>query len=82
MDEEEVRAHEARQLLARFGRNVRQARRLADLTQEGLAERSGMDRSVIGSVERGEREVGVTRAWRLAEGLHVSLDSLLREPRQ
>ncbi len=60
----------------RFGNAVRNARTAAGLTQEDLAERSGLDRSYIGGVERGERNPTLTVIEKIADGLGVSLAEL------
>jgi transcriptional regulator with XRE-family HTH domain len=55
------------------------------LTQEDLAERSGLDRSYIGGVERGERNPTLSVIERIAGSLGVSLAELFsysaKEPR-
>lgn len=70
-DEERLRA---------FGQAVRSLRRQQGLTQEALAERATLTAAEVGFVERAEREVGITLAWRLADGLSVSVGQLLDEP--
>jgi transcriptional regulator with XRE-family HTH domain len=55
------------------GRHVRELRRLRGISQEELAARAGVHRNYVGSVERGERDVGITATWRLAKALGVSL---------
>jgi transcriptional regulator with XRE-family HTH domain len=57
----------------RFGNAVRNARTAAGLTQEDLADRSGLDRSYIGGVERGERNPTLGVIEKIAEGLGVTL---------
>jgi transcriptional regulator with XRE-family HTH domain len=47
------------------------------LSQEALAERTGLHRTYMGSVERGERNVSLDNIYRLAEALGVSAGSLL-----
>lgn len=63
--------------LTRFGDSVRAARRDAGLSQEELAHRSGLHRTYIGSVERGERNISLASAWALADTLGVRLAALL-----
>ena len=69
----------------RFGNAVRNARTAAGLTQEDLAERSGLDRSYIGGIERGERNPTLSVIEKIADGLGVSLAELFsysaKEPR-
>ncbi len=59
-----------------FGQRVRQLRRAADLTQEILAERAGVDPRVIRYVERADREVGLGMAYLIAEALGVPVRAL------
>ena len=59
-----------------FGEAVRKARTEANLTQEELADRSGLDRSYIGGVERGERNPTLCVIEKIAEGLGVTLAEL------
>lgn len=56
----------------KFGSNVRRLRQHLDMTQENLAEASGLDRSYIGGVERGERNPAMTAILHLAAALRVS----------
>ena len=43
------------------------------MSQEDLAERAGLHRNYVGSVERGERNLGIAATGRLAKALGVSL---------
>ena len=74
-----------RQRTNRFGAAVRKARMAAGFTQEDLADRSGLDRSYIGGVERGERNPTLTVIDKIANGLGISIAELFsiesaREP--
>lgn len=62
--------------LVLFGERVRVLRRHAGLTQEDLAERSGLHRVTIGLIERAQREVGVTAVAPLADALNVDPGAL------
>lgn len=70
------REEKDRERLRAFGARVRQLREEAGLSQEKLAEAAGVHRAEIGFVERAEREVGITLAWRLADGLGRPLSQL------
>lgn len=56
---------------ARFGRRLRDFRAERGLSQEELAHLSGLNRSYVGGVERGERNVSLLNIYRLATALHV-----------
>ncbi|MCU1621294.1 MAG: restriction-modification system control element [Frankiales bacterium] len=60
-----------------FGRRVRELREQRGLSQEQLAEDSGLHRAVIGFIERAEREPGLTNCWRIADGLGITISELL-----
>ncbi|MGH3427769.1 MAG: helix-turn-helix domain-containing protein [Candidatus Dormibacteraceae bacterium] len=60
------------------GQNVRAFRKKADLTQEALADRSGMHLVEIGRAERGVRDLRVSTVAKLARGLGVPACELLR----
>lgn len=60
----------------RLGGRVRELRREAGLTLEGLAGRSGVSRAMISKLERGEKNPTLVVAARLAEGLGVTLSRL------
>ena len=57
--------------LLQFGKRVRFLRQQCNLSQEELADRSDIDRTYIGGVERGERNLGLLNVKRLADALGV-----------
>ncbi|THD34448.1 MAG: XRE family transcriptional regulator [Sphingomonas sp.] len=63
-------------ILPALGARVRSLRRACGHTQEGFAAKVGMDRAYYGRVERGEKNVSVVTAARIAEALGVALSSL------
>jgi transcriptional regulator with XRE-family HTH domain len=63
-----------------FGKRLRQLRRRRGLSQEDLAFRSQLDRSYIGQVERGERNISLINIHKLARGLGASPHELLMPP--
>ena len=60
-----------------FARNLRCARRLKDISQEGLALQAGLSRPYVGSVERGERNISIDNMGDLAKALGVPLRDLV-----
>ncbi|SEB94651.1 Helix-turn-helix [Pseudomonas marginalis] len=62
-----------------FGDRLRDLRHQLSITQEGLALRCGLDRSYVGQVERGERNISLENIYRLAEGLGIPPSELLVE---
>lgn len=57
--------------LREFGRRVRDRRMELGLSQEELAERAGLHRTYISSLEQGRRNVAVHNVVRLAEALDL-----------
>ena len=62
--------------LAELGRRIRAARTAAGMTQEDLAHESDIDRSYIGGVERGERNLTFTMLCKIARALRCDVASL------
>jgi transcriptional regulator with XRE-family HTH domain len=65
-----------RPLQKRFGKRVKELRRLNGLSQEEFAELAGMDRSYMGAVERGEQNPSLWIVGRIAQALEVTISSL------
>jgi transcriptional regulator with XRE-family HTH domain len=62
-----------------LGRNVREARHRARMSQEQLAFEADMKRSYVSDLERGTRNPSVKAIARLAAALNISPADLLRE---
>ena len=65
-----------------FAANLREHRRKKKLSQEELADLSGLHRTYVGSVERGERNVSIDNMERLARALGLEVIDLLRPSRK
>ncbi|WP_431470905.1 helix-turn-helix domain-containing protein [Sphingosinithalassobacter sp. LHW66-3] len=65
--------------LKRLGDAVRAARNARGLSQEELADAAGIDRSHLGKIERGERNVTLLNVIRIATALNGSAAGLLSE---
>ena len=63
----------------RFANNMRRARMEQRISQEELAERCGLHRTYIGSVERGERNISIDNMETISYALGQKLSELLLE---
>lgn len=63
--------------LERIGNQIRELRNKADLSQERLAFECDLDRTYIGSVERGERNISVINLRKIAKALKTKVPVLL-----
>jgi len=57
---------------------MRAIRKSTGLSQEELADRAGLHRTYISSIERGERNVSLENIFLLAQALDVEPGALLR----
>jgi len=62
----------------RFGRRLRELRKKRGLSQERLALTANLDRSYVGGVERGERNIALKNMKKLAVALRTSLTHLVK----
>ncbi len=60
-----------------MGRAIAESRRQAGLSQEELAHRSGLHRTYVGAVERGERNPTIVSLVAIADGLGCSVGELV-----
>ena len=65
--------------LQAVGLRIRTRREAQNLTQAQLGENCDLDRTFIGSVERGERNVAILNLRKIAQSLRAPLASLLGE---
>ncbi len=64
-------------ILKKFGKRIRKLRQEKGIdSQMALALRSGIDRTYIGGVERGERNISLKNIEKLANALGVSVEEL------
>jgi transcriptional regulator with XRE-family HTH domain len=66
-------------ILTVIGNNVRHFRKRLDISQEELGDSAGLDRTYIGGIERGERNVSALNIAKLAKALKVKPEKLLVE---
>ncbi|HKQ03562.1 MAG TPA: helix-turn-helix transcriptional regulator [Blastocatellia bacterium] len=60
----------------RFGAAVRKRRHELGISQEKLAERSGLHRTYVADIERGIRNVSIENVEKLACALEISISAL------
>jgi|HubBroStandDraft_6_1064221.scaffolds.fasta_scaffold1712747_1 transcriptional regulator with XRE-family HTH domain len=64
---------------AMLGRVIRRLRTERGISQEGLAAISGIDRTFMGEIERGEANPSFDVLQRIASGLKVRLSELIQQ---
>ncbi len=62
----------------RFGKALRERRRKLGVSQEEFADLCGLDRTYVGGIERGERNLALLNLEKLARALKISLSDLFR----
>ena len=62
----------------RFGKALRERRHKLGVSQEEFADICGLDRTYVGGIERGERNVALVNIEKLARALKISLSELFR----
>ena len=62
-----------------FGANVKKYRSKIGLSQEALAEKSGLHRTYISAVERCRRSISLENIQRIADALEVETHRLFME---
>ena len=66
-----------KEIIDNFALKLRTKREELGISQEKLAERSGLHRTYIGMVERMERNPSLVCIYKIANGLNVSVKQLL-----
>ena len=64
--------------LAKFGQKVRVLRKNRNLSQEAFADLAGIDRSYMGHIERGEKNVTLSKIYQIAKALGVEVSELFQ----
>ena len=66
-------------VLRQLGENVRHHRDAAGISQEELASRAKLDRSLISEIENAKNLVRIDTLVKLSRGLAIPLDLLMRD---
>ena len=61
-----------------FGKRIKQLRREKGYTQEQLADRAGLHRTYIGSIERGEQNISLDNIDKIARALSTNITELFK----
>lgn len=70
---------EEQHFLNALGRKIKQLRVEKDWSQERLGFKSNLDRTYIGGIERGERNLTVLNLKKVADALGVSISDILAD---
>ena len=62
----------------RFGKALRQRRQKLGVSQEAFADMCQLDRTYIGGIERGERNVALVNIEKIAKTLRLTIAELFR----
>lgn len=63
-----------------IAKNLKAFRAQRKLSLERVAELSGVSKTMIGQIERGESSPTITTIWKIANGLKISFTTLIKEP--
>lgn len=59
-----------------FGKIIRELRKEKGLSQEAFADLAGIDRSYMGHIERGEKNITLSKIYQLSVALNVSVSEI------
>jgi transcriptional regulator with XRE-family HTH domain len=63
----------------RFGKALRRRRQRLGVSQEEFADQCGLDRTYVGGIERGERNVALVNVEKIAKAFRIALFELFRD---
>lgn len=67
--------------LVKIGKKIREIRKAKGFSQEGFAYEVGLDRTYMGSVERGERNLAAINLIKIAKALKIEVGELFPSTR-
>lgn len=65
-------------ILKKFGQRIKEIRQKKNISQEKLAFKAEMDRTYIGGIERGERNVSLINIIKISKALEVAPRELFK----
>ena len=60
-----------------LGQKIRELRKERTLSQEEFADRAGLDRSYIGQIERGDRNLSFSNLYKIATAFDLTISEFL-----
>lgn len=67
------------EILKKFGKRIKELRLQKGITsQMALANKAGLDRTYVGGIERGQRNLALRNIGKIARALGVSIEELFR----
>lgn len=66
-------------ILEKFGKRIKLLRNEAKISQEELASISGLHRTYIGMIERGEKNITLKNIEKIAISLNIDISELLKD---
>ena len=67
-------------VLQKFGKRIKDLRKINKMSQETLAEKADLSRNFVGALERGEKEPKLITLVKIAEAFNISLSQLFSFP--
>ncbi|PYE50312.1 helix-turn-helix transcriptional regulator [Paenibacillus barcinonensis] len=64
-----------------LARNMKLIREQRKLSLDKVAELSGISKTMLGQIERGESNPSIATVWKIANGLKISFTTLIDEPK-
>lgn len=64
-----------------LAQNLKQIREQRKLSLDKVAEMSGISKTMLGQIERGESNPSIATVWKIANGLKISFTALIHEPK-
>ena len=74
----QTKLHKKLFFLVLFGEVIREIRKEKKLSQEELANKSGLHRTYIGMVERGEKNISLKNISKLSKGLELPIPEIFK----
>lgn len=68
-----------KKFLKKIGLKIREIRLMNDLSQEELSFMCNLDRTYVGSVERGERNISILNLKKIANALKIEINKIFED---